>query len=209
MIISKHIHSCLLIEENNKVFLIDPGNYTYEEGGLNLDKLTKLDYILITHEHPDHMYLPFIKDIINKFPNVKIISSDSVVSILKKESIDASSDADVGISFKESPHEEVFGIIPPKNIVFTLFNKIVHPGDSLQFKKTVEVLALPVQAPWCSLTQSVAYALLLKPRYIIPIHDWHWNEKAREAFYQRLVKYFSDREIEFKSLKTGEKVSFR
>lgn len=66
MKISKHVHSCLLIEENNTTILIDPCNYTYEEKALDINSLGKLDYLLIAHEHQDHLHIPFIKEIMRR-----------------------------------------------------------------------------------------------------------------------------------------------
>ncbi len=207
MTISKHIHSCLLVKENGLDVLIDPGNFTYEEKGLDLDNLGKLDYMLITHEHADHMHVPFIREILKKFPSVKIITNPSAAEILKKEGIDAGTDAVQGIALSETHHEKIFGMTVPQNVQFSIFNKLTHPGDSLHFNLYTHVLALPLQAPWGSLTEAVEYALSLKPQVIIPIHDWHWNEKARESFYQRLEKFFGENDIDFKSLKTGEEVT--
>lgn len=91
MKISKHIHSCLLVEDQGKTILIDPGNYTFEEGGLDVKKLEKLDAILITHEHLDHMYPPLIKKILEKFSEVKIYSNEAVKKVLEKDGINVGS----------------------------------------------------------------------------------------------------------------------
>jgi hypothetical protein len=53
----------------------------------------------------------------------------------------------------------------------------------------------------------VEYAVSQKPKVVIPIHDWHWNEKAREGFYERLTKYFGDNGIEFNPLGRGEELT--
>src|SRR3990167_1958183 len=89
MKISKYIHSCLLVEDEGKTILIDPGNYTFEEKGLDIGKLEKLDFLLITHEHPDHMHMPLIKEILEKFPQAQIISNNSVKKILEERGINA------------------------------------------------------------------------------------------------------------------------
>jgi len=68
MKISKHIHSCLLVEDEGKTILIDPGKYSYDEKALNVVSLEKLDMIAITHQHSDHMYIPLIKEIVAMFP---------------------------------------------------------------------------------------------------------------------------------------------
>ena len=47
MKITKYNQSCLLIETNNKRFLVDPGNIGFEENLLNEWK--NINYILVTH----------------------------------------------------------------------------------------------------------------------------------------------------------------
>lgn len=207
MQVTKFIHSCLLIEENRKKILIDPGNYTFEEKALNLDSIKNLDYLLITHEHPDHFYLPFIKEIIGKFPQVKILTNSSIVDILSKEGINANSSDDDFIEMEEVPHEKVFGINPPKNVLFRVGGILTDPGDSYSFNSTTKVLALPIQAPWGTTTAAVELAEKLKPEVFIPLHDWHWHEKAREAMYKRLEDYFAKVGIKFIPSQTGKTVT--
>lgn len=201
MKITKFVHSCLLVEENNKKILIDPGDYS--AGALDLNYLSGLSYLLITHEHQDHMYLPLIKEILGKFPGLKIISNSSVVGILGAEGIQVSTEGDDFIQTEEVLHEKVFGITPPMNVLFRINGKLTHPGDSHHFSKTTEILALPIQAPWGSTTDAVNLAEKLKPKVIIPIHDWHWNKEARKNMYKRLEEYFATLSIRFIGLETG------
>lgn len=201
MKITKFIHSCLLIEESGKKVLIDPGNYSQEV--LDISKIGYLSYLLITHEHQDHMYLPLIKEILKKFPDVKVISNQSVAGILGAEGISVSTQGDGLIQIEEVPHEKVFGNIPPQNTLFRIAGKLTHPGDSYSFTSTTEVLALPVTAPWGSTTDAALLAEKLKPKVIVPIHDWHWNEKARQNMYKRLEDYFGSFGIKFMGLQTG------
>jgi hypothetical protein len=35
----------------------------------------------------------------------------------------------------------------------------------------VDILALPVQAPWLKLPEAIDYALALKPKVCFPVHD--------------------------------------
>lgn len=206
MKISKHIHSCILIKDENGNILIDPGNYSYNEKALDLNSISTLDYLLLTHEHEDHVYMPFVKEIISKFPQVKILTNEAIRELLKKENIETSKSIE-GIEMFQTSHEKVFGTEPPMNVGFNISSKFTHPGDSLSFDTTEEVLALPVQAPWCSLTEAVNKAETLKPKIIIPIHDWHWNDTAREAFYGRMKSYFATLQIDFRPLSTGEEIT--
>ena|SRR5436190_23148686 len=204
MKISKHIHSCLLIEEQGKTILIDPGNYSYENHGLDISSLEKLDYILITHEHADHMYLPFIKELLQKFPQVKIFSNLSVKNILKKENITVSTEGNEIIKIEPVNHEQTFDKTPPQNVMFTIFNTLSDPGDSLSFTYSANILALPITAPWGSSVWAVNIALQLKPEIIIPVHDWHWRDESRKWLYDRLEKHFAQSGIAFKKLESGE-----
>lgn len=206
MKVTKYIHSCLLVEDKDLHILIDPGNYSFEEGALIPSALPSLNYLFVTHEHADHMFIPGIKKLIAEFPGLKIITNPTAASILKGEGIEVSLELPDFVKIKEVPHEKIFMGPSPDNFQFDLFNKLTHPGDSHSMTETLEVLALPVQAPWGSTTTAVEKALELKPKIILPIHDWHWNDKAREGLYQRLQEFFAKQGIKFIPLKTGEQV---
>ncbi|MEK7162481.1 MAG: MBL fold metallo-hydrolase [Patescibacteria group bacterium] len=207
MKISKHVHSCLLVEDEGKTILIDPGNYTFEERGLDVDRLEKLDFLLITHEHPDHMHLPLIKEIVEKFPEVKIISNNSVKKILEKEGLSLLVEHSM-FNILAAPHELLLGGRGAENTLFNISQKLTHPGDSLKFDKTCEILALPIQAPWGSFVASVEKAAALKPKVVIPIHDWHWKDSARRRMYDIASQYLAEKGIEFRGLEVGEEMLF-
>lgn len=203
MKISKYLHSCLLVENQEKTALIDPGIFTYNAKALDLTKLTQLDYLLFTHEHPDHMHLPFVKEIVEKFPQVKIITNPSIVALLAKEGIKASSNEDEMVKLEFVPHEKLWDKEPPEHVCVTVFDKLTHTGDSIHLTKTADVLALPLTAPWGSTTDAVNKALSLKPKVIVPIHDWMWKDEIRQSMYQRLTEFFITKNVAFKSLETG------
>lgn len=207
MKVTKFIHSCLLVEEDRKRILIDPGNYTREAGVLNISSLETLDYLLITHEHADHMDVSLLREIIAKFPNIKVMSNNSVAALLGKEGIKVSTESDQMVKMESVPHEKVFGSNPPENVMITIADKLVDPGDSHHFQTKTPILALPIQAPWGSLTQAVELAERIKPQIILPIHDWHWSDKAREILYKRLEDYFAKLGIKFIPLQIGQPVS--
>src|SRR6185369_3660474 len=130
MKISKHIHSCLLVEEGGKVILVDPGNYSAEEHALNIQSLTQLDEIAITHEHPDHMDIPTLKELVEKFPDVKIYSTPSVQGILTNEHIEVQTTNNENIQLTPAPHEKIWAGAPVANVMVTLFGRLSSPGDS-------------------------------------------------------------------------------
>jgi L-ascorbate metabolism protein UlaG (beta-lactamase superfamily) len=202
--ISKHLHSCLLVEEQEKTFIIDPGIFTYQEKALDINKLEKLDYILITHEHPDHMHMPFVQELLAKFPNAKIITNNAIVEHLAKENITATYESDTIVTVTKVPHERLWDTEPPENIMVTIFGKLANPGDSHHFETKAEILALPIIAPWGSTTDAINLALKLHPKIIIPIHDWLYKDRVRQMMYQRLAEFFNPKGIDFKAIETGE-----
>ncbi|HXS14668.1 MAG TPA: MBL fold metallo-hydrolase [Candidatus Saccharimonadales bacterium] len=207
MKITKYLHSCLLIEEEGKVILVDPGNYSYDGKVLDINRLNQLDAIVITHEHADHMDIRWLKEILQKFPNAPIFTTQSAKNILGQEGItNVKTEGNEFISLQPVPHEKIWFGTPAQNVLATLFGKFATPGDSHTFTTNAEVLALPITAPWGSTTRAVEIALELKPKVVIPIHDWHWKDEARKGFYARLKEYFAQNDIDFKAVETGETV---
>lgn len=206
MKITKLVHSCLLVEVPapvNRTALFDPGSFST----VDADGLEFLDDIIITHIHGDHFDLETVKKLVVKFPDVRITAPDEIVQQLNAESIPATSAASGGITFFDSPHEVIrpfFDADPPQEIGVHYLGSLTHPGDSHSFHETKSVLALPVQAPWGSANRAVELGLELKPRYIIPIHDWHWSDAAREASYDRMEEVFGKAGITFIKAVNGE-----
>ncbi len=205
MRITKYVHSCLLVEEQGKTVLFDPGTYSTEHNDLDIAYLKKVDVLLITHEHQDHLDIPFVRLLAEKFPDLKILSNASVAALLEREGIEASSKGNEFVSMESAPHEQLLeNQSIPENTLFTLWGRFLHPGDSLHFEKTAEILALPLQAPWGSFVQAIAKAVLLKPKLVLPIHDWHWRDEARKNLYERARAHLKEHGISFAALETGQ-----
>jgi L-ascorbate metabolism protein UlaG (beta-lactamase superfamily) len=204
--ITKFVHSCLLVEVADRTAIFDPGMMS--ESALDVDKLEFLDDIIITHNHADHFSVPLIKKLVAKFPQVHITAPKQVVDQLAQEGIRASSEPSEGVVFFDSPHENVKPLFPevPEEIGVHYLDTFTDPGDSHSFHETKAIVALPVQAPWGSTINAIKLALELKPQYVIPIHDWHWSDAAREQMYGMLEKVFAEHDITFYKMQTGEPV---
>jgi L-ascorbate metabolism protein UlaG (beta-lactamase superfamily) len=205
--ITKFVHSCLLVEMPepvNRTALFDPGMMSAQ--ALKGHAFEYLDDIIITHAHGDHLDVDTIKWLVEKFPDVRITAPTEVVEQLKDQSITATDQASEGIVFFDSPHEvirPVFDADPPQEIGVHYLDLLSDPGDSHSFTETKKILALPVQAPWGSEVAAIKLGLELKPQHILPIHDWHWNDDARKAEYDRMEKTFAGQGITFHKLETG------
>jgi len=175
--IKKLGHCCLVIEENGKRIMTDPGSWTVGEQ----EKEFNIDLIIITHEHRDHIHIESLKEIIKNNPNIKIITNEGVGKLLdgvgiKYEILKYKDPKDffgVEIEAHDCKHEEIFGdIFIVQNTAYFIGKRLFYPGDAFYNpNKPVEILALPVAGPWANVKDSISYALDVKPKICFPIHD--------------------------------------
>lgn len=205
MKITKFVHSCLLVEMPapvDRTVLFDPGVMSDE--ALSAHNFQYLDDIVITHEHADHMSVPVIERLVRQFPEVRILAPESAVALLAQQGITAFVDPVDGLEIFTAPHEDLSPLgEPPQAIGVHYLDRFTHPGDSHSFTVAKEILALPVQAPWGSTVDAVNLAIELRPKHVLPIHDWHWSNEARVAMYDMLEGVFKQHGIAFYKLETG------
>lgn len=204
--ITKYVQSCLLVETDDRVALFDPG--VMSTSSLEAVSFDRLDNIFITHNHPDHFDPGYLKSLVDKFADVRITSTEQTVSQLRAAQIEASTAPPPGVGLFAAPHEGFAPMMPepPECIGIDYLGVLSHPGDSHSFDQTSPVLALPVQAPWGSTMRAVQLAVDLKPRHILPIHDWHWSDEARNLMYDRMHDLFAGNGIAFYKLETGQPI---
>lgn len=176
MKITKFGHSCVLIEEKGVRILFDPGSFSNSQDGVE-----NLDIILITHEHADHCDPVSLKNILKNNPTVKIFTNSGVVSVLDKEGIkyDLLEEGgsvvykDVLIEAFGDKHAIIYSTIPQiQNTGYFINNKFFYPGDNfINPGKPVEILALPVSAPWLKISETLDYAQLIRPSAWFAAHD--------------------------------------
>ena len=204
MKITKLGHSCLLVEMPepiNRTALFDPGVFSQ----VDVESLVYLDDIFITHIHPDHCDVTLLKKLIAKFPTVRVTTTPENVVALGEQGIMAMSEAPEGTAFFDSPHEDLSPMgHAPEEIGVHYLEKLSHPGDSHSFSETMPVLALPVTAPWGYPLNAMKTALKLKPKYVIPIHDWFWHDEARAWHYDMFEKVLAEQGITLIHAVNGE-----
>lgn len=177
MKIKKLGHCCLVIEENGKRIMTDPGSWTVKEHQTEKN----IDLILITHEHGDHIHVESLKDIIKNNPEVVIITNKGVGKILNESGIaykileDKTSWDFYGIEIEphNCRHKEIFEeIYQVDNTGYFIGKRLFYPGDAFYNPgKPVEILALPVAGPWTNVKEATKYALEIKPKVCFPVHD--------------------------------------
>ncbi len=215
MIIRKFLHSCILLEDNGKKLLIDPGKFSFIENKVTVDDIGPVDAILITHSHWDHYFPEALKELLS-LKRAKIFTNKEIVELLQKEGINAEEVEDgqevEAAGFNVKALKADHGTLPipvPKNTAFLINNKFLHPGDSYDVKgiESCEVLFLPISAPWSTANEAMQFAEKLKPKMVIPIHEAFIKDFMIDRLYFMAETHFSKTSIKFKPLKLGEQIT--
>ena len=192
MNITKYGHACLYVEESGVSLMIDPGSMS------TIPALKKINAILVTHEHGDHLDIEKIKAIRVEHPEVQILTQVSVGKILDGETIantviyESETVSVGGVSIESLGHNHaiIYGDTSPcVNTGFFIAEKLFVPGDALDVipTKPIALLALPTSGPWMRLGEAISYALQVKPDIAFPIHDGLYVEEVRRGMIPRML----------------------
>lgn len=186
-IIRRLTDSCLHVTTDEGTTLIDPGFHTFDTGVVDLAAIGDVQRVLITHEHGDHVKPEFVHWLLDRGSDVTVHANAAVASLLADHDIAADTAAPPGVTWEDVVHETIPTGAAPPNRSWTVEGLLTHPGDSYQPATTAPILALPLMAPWGSTTASVEFARRLKPRQVIPVHDFYLSTEGR-AWVTGLVK---------------------
>lgn len=175
MKLTKYGHSCLLVETATDRILVDPGTFS-----TGWESLTGLTALLITHQHADHLDLTRLPAMLALNSDVQVFAESTTVAELAGAGINAAA-VDAGDTLDLRTPVEVFGdthavihrdIPTIANRGYLIDGRLYLPGDSLQVpSQAVEILALPVAAPWMALKEAVEFVRAVDPTMVIPIHE--------------------------------------
>jgi len=174
MKITKFAHACFIVEDSGRSVVVDPGNWT--------DDLTvpeNVDAIVITHEHADHLDKTHLQAIADKNPDVVMVGHSDVVSQLdgfKTQAAVPNEGVKIGnfeLEFFGGQHAAITATMPRvANLGVMINNRLYYPGDSFTLPGVpVEILALPVSAPWMKFSEAAEFLDAVEPRLVFPTHD--------------------------------------
>jgi len=207
MRITKYIHSCLLFELNGRQLLFDPGKFSFIEGLVQPDVFRDVATVIITHDHPDHLDVDALQRIVEQSGAI-IISNGEVAAKLKQQGlavqIHEEGPLDRGaFQLQALPvrHEAILDSPLPQMTAWLVNGRVLNPADSfaenlLQFAG-VELLILPVTAPFLTELVVADFALKMRPQQILPVHDGYLKPFFVQQRYDNYEPYFKKHNIAF------------
>jgi L-ascorbate metabolism protein UlaG (beta-lactamase superfamily) len=176
-------HSCVRLEKDGAVLVIDPG--TFSDAPAALDGAAA---VLVTHEHPDHLDADAIKAALSSNPDLTLWTTSSVTTqfsdfanrVHAVRHGDALEIAGFSVHVYGEKHALVHQDIPVvENTGFMIDADLFHPGDSLTVPEDpVSTLLLPVSAPWLKASEMIDYFRAVAPARGYAIHDAILNQNG-------------------------------
>src|SRR5450759_1275363 len=209
-------HACLLVETGGQRILIDPGVFSP-----GIEDVTGLDVILVTHQHADHIDLQRLPAILEANKQASLYAEPQAAAVM----------AAAGIASEQTVAEEAltFGRvrITPVGDKHALINEalprvgnlgvvlraagepsLFHPGDAYDGEPgQIDILALPLNAPWTASRHTVAFARRISPRVCVPIHDALLSAVGRQLYVSQ-VRSFGPEAMELRDLSDGTPSDF-
>ncbi len=217
MRISKHVHSCLVLEEQGQRLLFDPGVFSFVEGLVRPEDFENVATIVLTHSHPDHVDVEALRRIV-ALSGADVLTNRETAQWLETEGLHPTVVEDgthvagpFTVRAVSASHEAILSESLPLNTAYIVNERVLNPGDS--FSPTlidyagVASLILPVTAPWLTEVDAFTFAKMMRPQLVIPVHDGYAKDFFRRTLYARFESYLARSGVGFASLmEPGESI---
>ena len=175
MELTKHGHACVVLAQDGRRLVIDPGAFT------DPAVLTGASAVLVTHEHFDHFVPDQLRAAMDADPALEVWTNGSVAGQLEglgtRVHVVGDGDSVEVAGFDVHVHGELHAVIHPDipqipNIGFLVGGQVFHPGDALTVPgEPVPTLLLPMHAPWSKASEVIDYVRAVEADQAYAVHD--------------------------------------
>ncbi len=186
----------MLVESAGRRVLIDPGAFSSPA----TFGLEHLDAVVVTHQHPDHLDRDRLPTLLAANPEALLLADPMTAEELGG-AWEAHGDGDRhdvgGLLLRGAgrEHAEILPTIPVVDNVGVLVTApgeptFFHPGDSYGTTPDgVDVLALPLGAPWAKISETVEFLQRVAPAVAFPVHDCTISALAYDIYWNHVVNH--------------------
>jgi len=197
MEITRFGHATVLVETADTRILIDPGAFSPDAPF----ELEGLDAIVVTHQHLDHIDQNRAPALVERNPGAVLLCDPETAGVLEfgdwRENGDGVETEVKGVTLRgvgaqhavitpELPRVGNVGVTVSADGEPTLF----HPGDTYAYApEGVDVLAVPLSAPWAKVSETVDFVRRVSPATLFPIHDLTIAELAYGIYWGHVANF--------------------
>ena len=207
-------HSGVRLDKAGLALVIDPGAFSDRSG------LETAGAVLVSHEHPDHLDLDRLREAMDDSQTLAVWGPPDVAARLVQAGAPegrvhavAAGDRFTAAGFSVEALGEGHAVVYPglpgvQNRAYLIDGAVLHPGDSLDNlpASAVEVLLLPVSAPWLKLAEAIDYLRAVRPARAVPIHDAILSDAGKQLVDRVVGSLAGD--IGYQRLAAGEPFAY-
>ncbi|GAA0365512.1 MULTISPECIES: MBL fold metallo-hydrolase [Micromonospora] len=173
---TKYTHSCVRLELDGAVLVIDPGTWSEPRA------LAGADAVLVSHEHTDHVDVLRLAGLgVPVFvPEGAVLPDLARLPVTRVRPGQRFTAAGFEVTAVGGRHATIHGGQPDcVNLGYLVGDAVYHPGDSLHLPgRPVRTLLVPAQASWLKLTEAIDFATAVGATEVFPIHDAQLNDRG-------------------------------